>query len=86
MEYYWEYFSATYFDSVLMGVRFNSTGNILIVLITIHILGEFNGISLRTDSSNTNFHSILMRAHGKPLGKFKWYFFPCMNNIRPVTN
>ena len=48
MEYHWEYFSGTYFDSVLMGVQFHITGNILMVLITIHLSGEFNGISLRT--------------------------------------
>ena len=48
MEYHWEYFSGTYFDSVLMEVQFHITGNILMVLITIHLLGEFNGISLRT--------------------------------------
>ena len=48
MEYYWEYFSGNYFDSVLMGVQFHVSGNILMVLITIHLLGKFNGISLRT--------------------------------------
>ena len=47
MEYHWEYFSGTYFDLVLMGVQFHITGNILMVLITIHLLGAFNGISLR---------------------------------------
>ena len=48
MEYHWEYFSGTYFDSVLMGVQFHITGNILMVLTTIHLLEEFNDISLRT--------------------------------------
>ena len=43
MEYHWEYLSGTFFDSVQMGVQFHITGNILI-----HLLGEFNGISLRT--------------------------------------
>ena len=47
MEYHWEYLSGTYFDSVLMGVQFHITGNILMVLIAIHLLGEFNDISLR---------------------------------------
>ena len=44
---HWEYLSGTYFDSVLMGDQFHITGYILMVLITIHLLGEFNGISLR---------------------------------------
>ena len=48
MEYQWEYSSGTYFDSVLKGVQFHITGNILMVLITIHLLGDFNGMSLRT--------------------------------------
>ena len=48
MEYHWEYFKGTYFDSVLMEVQFHITGNILIVLITINIFREFNDISLRT--------------------------------------
>ena len=44
MECHWEYFSGTYFYSVLMGVQFHTTGNILMVLITIHLLGEFRGL------------------------------------------
>ena len=44
----WEYFNGTYFDSVLMIIQFHITGNILMELIKIHLLGEFNGISLRT--------------------------------------
>ena len=48
MEYHWEHFSGTYFDSVLIGVQFRITMNILMVLITINLLGEFNGISIRT--------------------------------------
>ena len=47
MEYHWEYFGGTYFDSVLIGVLFYTPGNILMVLITIYFLQEFNGISLR---------------------------------------
>ena len=48
MKYHWEYFSGTYFDSVLMEIQLHITGNILMVLITIHLLGEFNNISLKT--------------------------------------
>ena len=48
MEYHWEYFSGTYFDLVLMVIQFHISGNTLMVLITIHLLGELNGISLRT--------------------------------------
>ena len=48
MEYHWEYFSRTYFDSVLMEFQFHITGTILMVLITINLLGGLNGISLRT--------------------------------------
>ena len=48
MEYRWEYFSRTCFDSVLMGVQFHTPGNILMVIISIYLSGEFNGISLRT--------------------------------------
>ena len=48
MEYQWEYSSGSYFDSVLMGVQFHNTRNILMVLITIHLLGEINNISPRT--------------------------------------
>ena len=48
MEYHWGYFSGTYFDSVLTRVQFHITGNILMVLITIHLLGEFNDISKNT--------------------------------------
>ena len=43
MEYHWKYFSGTYFDSALIGVQFHVTGNILMVLITINLLEEFNG-------------------------------------------
>ena len=39
MEYHWEYFSGTYFDSVLMGVQFHITGNIIMVFIIIYLLG-----------------------------------------------
>ena len=48
MKYHWEYLSGIYFDSVLMAFQFHITGNILMVLITIHLLGEFNDKSLRT--------------------------------------
>ena len=48
MECHWQYFSGTYFDSVLMEVQFYTTGNILMVIVTIHRLGKFNGSSLRT--------------------------------------
>ena len=37
MEYDWKYFSGTYFDSVLIGVQFYITGNIVMVLITIRL-------------------------------------------------
>ena len=86
MEYHWECFSSTYSDSVLIGVQFHTTGNILMVLITIHPLAELNGIYHWEHSSGTNFHSILMGANAKPLGKFKWYFFPFINNESPAVN
>ena len=74
MEYQWEYSSGTYFDSVLLGVQFYITGNILMVFITIHLLGS--SIAYHWEySSGTNFHSILMGTNGKSLGKFKYYFF-----------
>ena len=38
MEYHWEYFSGTYFISVLIGVRFHITGNILMVYLLPFIL------------------------------------------------
>ena len=86
MEYHRESFSGTYFDSVLMGVQFHIIGNILMVFVTIHLLGEFNGIYHRKHFSGTNFYSILMGANGKPLDKFKWYLIPFMNNESPVVN
>ena len=43
---HWESSNGIFNHPLLMGDQWNITGNILMVLITVHILGEFNGMSL----------------------------------------